>query len=106
MTRRHRRSGRDGRYRFSGPTRPRLRDPGAEVVVVGRHRLWLPGDNFDLRTSHVWDSSQPNGQPRRRLDTQRARREFGFEARIDLQDGIARTVAWLADNRQRFAAVS
>ena len=41
-----------------------------------------------------WDTSQPNGQPRRRLDTTRARDLFGFEAEVPLREGIARTVAW------------
>ena len=41
-----------------------------------------------------WDTSKPNGQPRRRLDTTRARELFGFEARTRLRDGIERTVAW------------
>ena len=41
----------------------------------------------------VWDSSQPNGQPRRRLDTARAERFFGFRASISLKDGLARTIS-------------
>jgi GDP-L-fucose synthase len=42
----------------------------------------------------VWDSSMPNGQPRRQLDATRARELFGFEARTHLRDGLARTVDW------------
>jgi GDP-L-fucose synthase len=42
----------------------------------------------------VWDTSQPNGQPRRRLDVTRAKERFGFVARTSLTDGIAKTVAW------------
>lgn len=42
----------------------------------------------------VWDTSQPNGQPRRRLDVSRAKERFGFTARTTLADGIAKTVAW------------
>lgn len=41
-----------------------------------------------------WDTSKPGGQPRRRLDTSRAAALFGFEARVPLAEGIARTVAW------------
>jgi GDP-L-fucose synthase len=41
-----------------------------------------------------WDPSQPNGQMRRCLDTTRARREFGFTARISFEEGLADTVAW------------
>jgi GDP-L-fucose synthase len=43
-----------------------------------------------------WDTSMPNGQPRRSLDTTRARELFGFEARTPLRDGIERTVDWYA----------
>jgi GDP-L-fucose synthase len=42
----------------------------------------------------VWDADRPNGQPRRCLDTTRARRLLGFEAQIGLREGIVRTVAW------------
>jgi GDP-L-fucose synthase len=41
-----------------------------------------------------WDTSKPNGQPRRQLDVTRAREQFGFEATTPLREGIAKTVAW------------
>lgn len=50
----------------------------------------------------VWDVTMPNGQPRRRLDTSRAEREFGFRAAIDFEEGLRRTVAWyVAERRKR-----
>lgn len=42
----------------------------------------------------VWDSSQPNGQPRRCLEVSRAEREFGFRARTGFEDGLRKTVEW------------
>jgi GDP-L-fucose synthase len=42
----------------------------------------------------TWDTSMPNGQPRRRLDTSRAETILGFRARTALRDGLERTVAW------------
>jgi GDP-L-fucose synthase len=42
----------------------------------------------------VWDTSMPNGQPRRQLDASRAAELFGFEARTSLSKGLDRTVAW------------
>jgi GDP-L-fucose synthase len=42
----------------------------------------------------VWDASQPNGQPRRWLDTSRAEREFGFRARIGFDEGLKQTIDW------------
>jgi GDP-L-fucose synthase len=41
-----------------------------------------------------WDTTKPNGQPRRKLDTSRAEREFGFRARIPFEQGLRETVAW------------
>jgi GDP-L-fucose synthase len=48
----------------------------------------------------VWDTSKPNGQPRRRLDVTRAKERFGFEARTSFDRGIAATVAWYEENRE------
>jgi GDP-L-fucose synthase len=42
----------------------------------------------------VWDASKPDGQPRRCLDTTRARDGFGFTASTSLEDGLERTIAW------------
>lgn len=41
-----------------------------------------------------WDSSRPNGQPRRRLDVSRAKERFGFEAKISLDEGLDKTIEW------------
>lgn len=49
----------------------------------------------------VWDTSRPNGQPRRMLDVTRAKEWFGFEARTTLEDGIAKTIAWYEENREQ-----
>lgn len=46
-----------------------------------------------------WDTTRPNGQPRRKLDTSRAEQAFGFRARVPLRDGITRTVAWYRSAR-------
>jgi GDP-L-fucose synthase len=51
----------------------------------------------------VWDTSQPNGQPRRCLDVSRAQRYFAFRARVSLSSGLAATVRWY---RERMGAVS
>jgi len=42
----------------------------------------------------VWDFSKPNGQPRRSLDTTRAKVEFGFKAKVPLEEGLRRTIEW------------
>ena len=47
----------------------------------------------------VWDTSKPNGQPRRMLDTSCAEREFGWKARIGFEEGLRETVAWFEAHR-------
>lgn len=42
----------------------------------------------------VWDTSKPNGQPRRKLDVSRARARFGFEAETSFEAGLQRTIEW------------
>ena len=41
-----------------------------------------------------WDASKPDGQPRRKLDTSRARKEFGFQATTGLKEGLEKTIEW------------
>jgi len=47
----------------------------------------------------VWDTSKPNGQPRRALDTSRAEVLFGFKARMPFEEGLRRTIEWYRENR-------
>jgi GDP-L-fucose synthase len=46
----------------------------------------------------VWDTTQPNGQPRRKLDVSRAEREFGFRAPTDFNTGLAKTIDWYVNS--------
>jgi len=55
----------------------------------------LTGFNGTIR----WDTTKPNGQPRRKLDTTRARDAFGFEAKTNFEEGLKRTIAWYANER-------
>ncbi|MGD0573393.1 MAG: GDP-L-fucose synthase [Sedimentisphaerales bacterium] len=48
-----------------------------------------------------WDSSKPDGQPRRRLDVSRAKKLFGFEAKMTFDEGLKRTIDWFRENRPR-----
>jgi GDP-L-fucose synthase len=48
----------------------------------------------------VWDTSKPNGQPRRALDVSRAREKFGFEAKTDFDEGLQETIDWYLANRK------
>ena len=48
----------------------------------------------------VWDTSQPDGQPRRCLDVTRAAKEFGFRSRIGFDEGLRQTIDWYRETRQ------
>lgn len=47
-----------------------------------------------------WDTSKPDGQPRRRLDISRAETEFDWSASTDFDDGIRKTISWFEENRE------
>ena len=49
----------------------------------------------------VWDSSKPDGQPRRRVDASRAERELGWHASTTFEDGLRNTVEWYLANREQ-----
>jgi GDP-L-fucose synthase len=49
----------------------------------------------------VWDTSKPNGQPRRALDTSRAEHNFGFRAQMNFQEGLRRTIDWYIQKHGR-----
>jgi len=49
----------------------------------------------------VWDTSKPDGQPRRCLETSRAKEEFGFEAKTDFTEGLKRTIEWYFANKMQ-----
>lgn len=47
----------------------------------------------------VWNLEKPNGQPRRGLDTRRAKEKFGFQAKMTFDEGLANTIAWYREHR-------
>jgi len=47
----------------------------------------------------VWDTTKPNGQPRRALDINRAREQFGFMAKVDFEEGLRRTIEWYEEHK-------
>jgi GDP-L-fucose synthase len=65
---------------------------GTEISIKDLAHLVAEATGFG--GSIVWDSTKPNGQPRRQLEVSRAREEFGFEAETSFADGLAQTVAW------------
>jgi len=54
----------------------------------------------------VWDASKPDGQPRRCLDVSKAKREFGFMAKMGFEEGLKKTVEWYKEDRKHFSTES
>ena len=80
---------------------------GSEPVNLGsaceisiRELVTLIAEEVGFRGELNWDTSKPNGQPRRKLDVSRAERDFGFVARTDFRAGLRETIAWYRANRE------
>ncbi len=72
---------------------------GEEISI--RSLVNLVAAEVGFRGGVRWDLTKPNGQPRRCLGTSRAKKAFGFESRTQLQEGIAKTVAWYLENKRQ-----
>jgi GDP-L-fucose synthase len=86
--------------RYDGPEPVNL-GTGVETSIRETAELVAEAVGFEGRIT--WDTSMPNGQPRRSLDASRAEQLFGFRARTPLREGIARTVAWYRAQARAYA---
>jgi GDP-L-fucose synthase len=89
--------------RYDGPEPVNL---GAGKEISIRELAELVADVTGFEGRIVWDTSYPNGQPRRSVDATRARELFGFEAGTKLRDGLERTVAWYRASTPTYAGRS
>jgi GDP-L-fucose synthase len=72
---------------------------GQEISILELAELIVELTGFEGELA--WDTSKPNGQPRRALDTSRAEECFGFKARTSFREGLQKTVAWYRENQER-----
>jgi len=72
---------------------------GAGTEVTIRDLVTIIARRVGFEGKIIWDSTKPDGQPRRCLDTTRAEREFGFKAGTSLPDGLRKTIAWYVANK-------
>ncbi len=77
--------------RYDGPEPVNL-GTGSEISI--RVLAELVAELTAFEGEIRWDTSMPNGQPRRSLDASRAKELFGFEAQMPLREGLERTIAW------------
>jgi len=69
---------------------------GYEISI--KDLITLICDLMEFDGEIVWQTDKPNGQPRRCLDTQRAKQEFNFTAQVDFRQGLHNTIAWYREN--------
>lgn len=85
----------DGERSSAKRLRPELTEPyglGEEISIRGLAGLVAELTGYE--GGIVWDTTKPNGQPRRTFDVTRAMERFGFHAPTPLREGIKRTVPW------------
>jgi GDP-L-fucose synthase len=87
--------------RYDGPE-PVNVGSGQEISI--RELAELISSEVGFRGEIVWDTSQPNGQPRRQLDVSRAELLFEFRARRPFRDGVRQTIDWFLKHRVELAA--
>ncbi len=83
---------------YDGPEPVNL---GSGMEISIRDLAHLIAELTSFQGEIVWDTSKPNGQPRRCLDVSRAERYFGFRAKTDFREGLKRTVGWYKTVRQQ-----
>ncbi|MFO7944167.1 MAG: GDP-L-fucose synthase [Anaerolineales bacterium] len=90
-----------GAERYNGRNPVNL-GAGMEISIRGLAGLIakLTGYSGEI----VWDTSKPNGQPRRALDVSRAKEYFGFKAEIPFEEGLKRTISWYREHQESGAA--
>ncbi len=82
------------RYNSSEPV-----NLGAGMEISIKELAELIADLTGFSGEILWDTSKPNGQPRRALDTNKAREYFDFEAQMPFKEGLRRTIAWYRENQ-------
>ena len=76
---------------------------GSAMEITIKELLELIAELTGFRGKIVWDGSKPDGQPRRSLNTSRARQEFGFQAQTDFRDGLNKTIDWYLTHRHQLS---
>ena len=81
------------RYEKSGP----VNLGSGEEIMIGE-LVYMIKELVGYEGEVEWDTSRPDGQPRRRLDVSKAKEEFGFESEISLMEGLVETIEWYRKN--------
>lgn len=67
---------------------------GSSFEITIKDLANLIGSLVGFKGEIVWDKTKPDGQPRRKLDTSKAEKEFGFKSKTDFAEGLKKTIEW------------
>ena len=70
---------------------------GKEVIIKDLVNMIKDMVGFEVEV--IWDTSKPDGQPKRMLDVTRAKEEFDFKAKTDFEEGLYKTISWYKENQ-------
>ncbi len=79
--------------------KPKPVNLGSNMEITIKKLINTIVDLMDYKGKIKWDTSKPDGQPRRSLDTSRAKEEFGFQAKTDFIKGLKETINWYEEKR-------
>lgn len=74
---------------------------GAGFEISIKDLIGLIAKMTEFTGKIVWDTTKPDGQPRRNLDTSRAEKEFGFKAKVGFEEGLKKTIDWYLKARKQ-----
>ena len=81
-------------YHFK-PIKERAKECVSEQGITNHH---LIAKLVGYEGKIVWDTTKPNGQPRRCLDVSKAKEHFGYEAKVKFEEGLKKTIEWYERN--------
>lgn len=73
---------------------------GSGMEISIKDLVTLICELMEYKGKIAWNTSKPDGQPRRRLDTKRAQKEFGFKAKTKFKEGLGKTIEWYSAERE------
>jgi GDP-L-fucose synthase len=74
---------------------------GSSIEISIKDLITLIAKLTGFEGKIAWDTSKPNGQPRRGLDVSRAEKEFGFKAQVGFEEGLRRTIDWYIEKTKK-----
>src|SRR5438874_1233021 len=73
---------------------------GSSTEISIKELVTLIAKITEFQGKLVWDATKPDGQPRRKLSVERAKKEFGFESKVTFEEGLRNTIEWFESSQR------